>query len=1156
MNNVNTNSFPKVDLTNRLFSNHRQSVHGALTKDSPAAAQTVMKNKKRQAHSLSRSVNNTSTDAGRTARGRASDIPLGNALSSTTSSTSSKDHQEGKKVEGSSILRSASAKTIFNSSLPASKSKGLHGHKNRRRFGGGATKKAWQGPGSSGVGGKSDFDTFVATQSSNVNLETSTSTTKTSSATTLPEAPPGGVPSRPPTFTESLQLDEHYLEEFLGGNFVYLRPKNGLQRTAYDLECVEHFETNPDDYYTMSREGITHFSADESEFTSLDTWESEYAMFHQIRTIVFFRRYRLWKSFIMWMKSYRRRKMNVAAKEIQSKLPMFTPALQHTHLQIIRLCHDVSEWNLFALDPEKCQTLDEFIKAQALQRTQISDWLVGFSDDIRLLVRNACDDVLDAFLETNEIKAEHRMTFMEKAALRTECSRLVKYIRVVDIVVVGVLRQLALESLQKFLNFVSPTCSCCKTRNVRITASDEKTLIKTRDILIQEPFFQVEMLIEGNGPDGQISLSPSPESFEHEIQRMLRDGIDLINIPEPLLGHRDLQTYVTAAASGGSEGSAGGNNAPSANDHGDGSEDSGGSSSTIAKHERDVVSLVYQATNFRSLNSGIFHGIKGWFDEVVEYTEVFAPYQQLYTENEGTRVSLHATFATVPMSVFRDAIAKYRAQGEQFSGIPYLADIGLVRVDSSTLKALLLPNPQAMVTNIRELLPLLMKQDSVKLIEEFSVLSQEMSVVPVDVSEFVVKMTSLDKAEALMPELLKNFDRFQQMARLCVEENGWALPDAIQNQNILLKEFERTVTESIERTAANKDEDIAKFAAELVEMIPVKVTAVMKQVKSGLDNAMIQSDAPAPEEVLAYLATLEDTLHEARENATNFTKYQEILEVDDIPDYEELEEVESDFAVKKALWQGIQSWSSLTQSWEETLMEDIVSDEMDKQVNQYVRLAGKSKMKLQGCPATLKLANDVNSFRNLLPVIVDLRNPKLKKRHWEQIEAALGHTFDNEVKPPEKHLLEELLALKVQDHMEAIQQISTAATAQGALVDLYALKVTAVWKDLDFIVNPYKEQRDVFILGSVEDIQTALDESLVQLNTILGSRYCAPIRKQVMKSQNQLLLLSDTLEEWLQCQKKWMYLETIFGAPDIQRQLPKEAALFTKVDKSWKEIMR
>lgn len=45
-------------------------------------------------------------------------------------------------------------------------------------------------------------------------------------------------------------------------------------------------------------------------------------------------------------------------------------------------------------------------------------------------------------------------------------------------------------------------------------------------------------------------------------------------------------------------------------------------------------------------------------------------------------------------------------------------------------------------------------------------------------------------------------------------------------------------------------------------------------------------------------------------------------------------------------------------------------------------------------------------------------------------------------------------------------------------------------------------------------------------------------------------------EEWSNCQTNWLYLEPIFTAPDIQRQLPNEAKKFAVVDKSFKEIMR
>jgi dynein heavy chain len=56
----------------------------------------------------------------------------------------------------------------------------------------------------------------------------------------------------------------------------------------------------------------------------------------------------------------------------------------------------------------------------------------------------------------------------------------------------------------------------------------------------------------------------------------------------------------------------------------------------------------------------------------------------------------------------------------------------------------------------------------------------------------------------------------------------------------------------------------------------------------------------------------------------------------------------------------------------------------------------------------------------------------------------------------------------------------------------------------------------------------------------------------VEKLEKQLRLFQEVLDEWLECQKNWMYLESIFSAPDIQRQLPNESKAFILVDKQFK----
>jgi len=49
--------------------------------------------------------------------------------------------------------------------------------------------------------------------------------------------------------------------------------------------------------------------------------------------------------------------------------------------------------------------------------------------------------------------------------------------------------------------------------------------------------------------------------------------------------------------------------------------------------------------------------------------------------------------------------------------------------------------------------------------------------------------------------------------------------------------------------------------------------------------------------------------------------------------------------------------------------------------------------------------------------------------------------------------------------------------------------------------------------------------------------------------------ISDVIDLWMIVQRKWMYLESIFGNDDIKQQLPEEAKKFSKTDKAYSQIM-
>lgn len=65
-----------------------------------------------------------------------------------------------------------------------------------------------------------------------------------------------------------------------------------------------------------------------------------------------------------------------------------------------------------------------------------------------------------------------------------------------------------------------------------------------------------------------------------------------------------------------------------------------------------------------------------------------------------------------------------------------------------------------------------------------------------------------------------------------------------------------------------------------------------------------------------------------------------------------------------------------------------------------------------------------------------------------------------------------------------------------------------------------------------------LDDHQLKIQSMMGSRFIVEIREKVEIIEKRLLLISEIIDEWLTCQRQWMYLENIFSAEDIQKQLP------------------
>ncbi|KAK2499642.1 hypothetical protein MC885_013750 [Smutsia gigantea] len=475
--------------------------------------------------------------------------------------------------------------------------------------------------------------------------------------------------------------------------------------------------------------------------------------------------------------------------------------------------------------------------------------------------------------------------------------------------------------------------------------------------------------------------------------------------------------------------------------------------------------------------------------------------------------------------------------------------MGLLLIDTKLLKEKLIPSPLRCLEVLNFMLPHQSKKKMDAIISEAQDAEYKLGFVPTTTIEYVNSLVFLDEIQERIESLEDEGNVVIQMYKL-IELYQVPTPPEDFAVFATMKPSIIAVRNAIDKSVGDRETHIKQFSLHLGRDLE-DLNNEVNEVKLLAQDPQILDINADQDKIKVMLSDLQLVLDDLQKRAIQYKSYQKNFKVE-VSKFEALEEVSAELKLKQLLWDSLSEWDQLQQEWLKSKFDCLDPELLNSQVSKYAKFVTQLEKGLPPNSVVPKLKQKVEEMKEKLPVIIDLRNPTLKPRHWAAIEQTVDATLvDLEI----PLTLERLFQLHVFDFGQEIQDISGQASGEAALETILK-KVEDSWKTTEFVVLPHRDTKDVFILGGTDDIQVLLDDSTINIGTIASSRYVGPLKTRVDECQKQLALFNQTLEEWLNCQRNWLYLESIFNAPDIQRQLPAETKMFLQVDKSWKEIMR
>ncbi|KAG8519328.1 Dynein heavy chain 2, axonemal, partial [Galemys pyrenaicus] len=432
---------------------------------------------------------------------------------------------------------------------------------------------------------------------------------------------------------------------------------------------------------------------------------------------------------------------------------------------------------------------------------------------------------------------------------------------------------------------------------------------------------------------------------------------------------------------------------------------------------------------------------------------------------------------------------------------------------------------------------------------------------PVAIEEFVEHFTFLGVISSKLSKLEKECSSITELHSVVKHFQVYIPEEQRALFKILLQKFGQLKV-AVKLSEANKEDALAKFRDNLDTYVS-GLRADVSNLKAKVRNPVLlcsQTRVSAAKEMIqalsqetAILANKAKTCSSFHDCFINCQSQIHSLNMEEITQIaiSEISDIEYDLTLRKILWNAQEEWGAVFCKWRGSTLSSIDTASVQRNVSKWMQKIFVLEKGLPKNDMVKHLKQSVMDFKQELPVFIALGNPCLRPRHWEALQEITGNTICLD----KNCTIENLVTLKMFQHEKEINKISTAASNEAALEKMLN-KVIELWNTTPLhLVLHQTETYSSLIISSIDAVLAQLEESQIILATIKGSSHLGPIKDLVHEWDTNLSLFSYTLESCMKCQRNWLYLEPIFHSLEIQRQLPSEANLFTKVIFMWQEIM-